>query len=298
MKPKRSQLTDALGMTHRNRVAPERRFVMRKVMLVLALLTTALAATATTPFAAAESTVDEEPGVIRTEERNCFETLDSRPVLLEQAEAYVPDRYTVRSFAAPPPPAWTGPPDARIAQVSFTDYVCESVAVNGHEAQPTIVSLGTVLVTRDEAPVTVVLWVGTNNPLLFARLTQLGVNAYFVPHSSVSESTDALGRRVIDVVVGGGPPQGLHHSRSITVLSAPPGPTRTSTGTFYHLGDRGEVVFTYANTLLPNGSANISIDVDPNSIADAVYGLTSFVFPAPRNFFQGGWDGTIELVSP
>jgi hypothetical protein len=270
---------------------------MRKVMLLLAVVTTALAAVATTPFAVAESTVDEEPGVIRTEERNCFETLDFRPVLLAQAEAYVPDQYTVRSFAAPPPPAWTGPPDARVAQVGFTDYVCESVAVNGHEAQPTIVSLGTVLVTRDGAAATLILWVGTNNPLLFARLSQLGVNAYFVPDSSVSESTDALGRRVIDVVVSGGSPEGLHHSRSITVLSAPPGETRTGIGTFFHLGSRGEVVFSYDNTLLPNGTANISIDVDPSSIADAVYGLTSFVFPAPRNFFQGGWDGTIELMS-
>lgn len=262
--------------------------------LVLLMGLVAFAATASAEPGAGAA-VDEHPGLIETEENNCFETNDRRPVLLAEAEAYVPDRYTVRSFPAPPPPAWLGTPGVATASVGFIDYVCESLSVNGHRPRPTIVSIGTVLVTRDNVNATYALWVGTDNPLLFARLRQLGVEAYFLPRSSYSETTNQLGQRVITVDYVGAGPTGLNYTRTITVLTTPAGPTSQSIGTMYHLGRKGEVRFRWLNTVLPTGTANVCFEVAPGSLPTE-YGITSFCYPAPRQFFRGSWTGTHELL--
>jgi hypothetical protein len=273
-------------------------------MLIAAAITSSLIvllAVAAAPAALAESetapTVDEHPGVIETQEDDCFETQDRRPVSLADAQAYVPERYTVRSFPAPPPPAWQGEPGVPVANAGFNDYVCTSLSVNGHTPQPTIVSLGTVLVSRDGINTTYALWVGTDNPTLYARLTELGVNAHFIPRSSTSETTNELQQREITVDHVGAGPGGLNYTRAITVLTTPPGPTAQSTGTMYHLGTNGEVRLSWLNTLLPTGTANVCFDTGPQSLPTR-YGITSFCFPTPRQFFLGSWTGTHELVDP
>jgi len=266
-----------------------------RVVALVSPLVVVLGLAAAGPAAFAVPPVDEHRGVIQTQENNCFETNDRRPVLLPQADAYVPDRYTVRSFPAPPPPAWLGTPGVPTASVGFIDYVCESLSVNGHRPRPTIVSIGTVLVTRDNANATYVLWVGTDNPLLFARLKQLGVKTYFIPRSSYGETTNELGQRVITVDYVGAGPTGLNYTRTITVLTTPVGPTSQSVGTFYHLGRNGEVRFRWLNTTLPTGTANVCFEVGPESIPTD-YGITSFCFPSPRPFFRGSWTGTHELL--
>lgn len=64
---------------------------------------------------------------IVTSEGDCFETGDRRPVALAQARAYVPERYDVRSSVITVgPPVWLGEPNALVADVGFTDYVCQA----------------------------------------------------------------------------------------------------------------------------------------------------------------------------
>ena len=260
------------------------------------LVLLALGATGVTPADAdTGATLDEHPGVIETEENDCFETNDRRPVLLADAESYVPDRYAVRSFPAPPPPAWQGTPGVPTASVGFIDYVCTSLSVDGHSPQPTIVSIGTVLVTRDNVNATYALWVGTDNPLLYAWLTQLGVNAYFIPRSSYSETTNQLQQREITVDHVGAGPTGLNYTRTITVLATPPGSASQSPGVMYHLGTTGEVKLTWLNTVLPAGMANVCFHTGPQS-TPAQYGITDFCYPTPRPFIRGSWTGTHEIV--
>ena len=266
----------------------------RRIAVLAAAVVVAACVTAR---ALADPSVDEHPGLVETQESNCFETNDRRPVLLAEADAYVPDRYTVRLFPAPAPPAWLGTPGVPTASVGFIDYVCESLSVNGHQAQPTLVSLGTVLVRRDNVNATYVLWVGSDNPLLVARLTQLGVETYFIPRSSVLESTNELGQREITVNYVGAGPTGLNYTRTITVKTTPSGPTSVGPGTFYHVGSKGEIVFSWLNTLFPTGTANVCLDVEPESVPDQ-YGITSFCFPPARPLFRGSWTGTFQLVEP
>lgn len=273
---------------------------MRKIAVLAACTVCSIGFAVAAGVAAAEPAegIDEHVGLIETEETNCFETQDRRPVLLAQAEEYVPDRYVVRATPAPPPPAWLGPTGVLVANVGFVDYVCESLSVNGHRGVPTIVSLGTVAVTRDGVNTDYILWVGTDNPLLFARLQQLGVEAYFIPRSTYSETIDEQGRRQITVNYIGAGEGGLNYTRTITVLTTPTGPQRTSVGRFYHLGSKGEVYFEYANTLEPNATANVCFDVAPGSLPTE-YGITNFpdlCFPAPRPLRRGSWTGTIRLL--
>jgi hypothetical protein len=235
-------------------------------------------------------------GTIRTEETNCFETGDRRPVLFAEVDAYVPDRYTVTPAVAPPPPAWTGAPGAIVGTVGFQDYVCEKLSVNGHAARPTIVSLGVVGVRRDGVSATYILWVGTDNPLLFARLHQLGVETFFIPQSAYTETKNLLGQREITVEYVARGPGGLDYTRNLVVTSAPALAPVPSTGTFYHLGSRGEVRFSYANLVDGAARASICFDVADDSLP-LDYGITDFCFPALRTFIRGSWTGTIELIS-
>jgi hypothetical protein len=273
---------------------------MRKIGLLIACTVCSIAVAVAAGAAAADppAGVDEHRGLIETEETNCFETADRRPVLWSQVDAYVPDTYQVTAAAAPPPPAWLGPADAVVANVGFTDYVCESVSVNGHRGVPTIVSMGTVAVTRNGVGTSYVLWVGTDNPLLYARLQQLGVEAYFIPRSSYSKTVNAEGQTQITVEYVGTGRSGLDYTRTITVLTDPPG-QRVSTGTFYHLGRFGEVRFVYANRLQTNATATVCFDLEPGSLPTE-YGITNFpagCFPSPRALIRGSWSGTIELLS-
>ena len=242
---------------------------------------------------------DEQPGFVRVDLSNCLGTRDARPVLLADAESYVPDRYRVDTVAtaAPPPPAWLGPPDARVVEFGFNDLVCESVSVAGHEPQPTIVSFGYARVTRDDIRTTYYLWIGTDNPLLFARLRALGVVAYFIPHSSYSETTNALGQRVITVNHVDEGPADLNYTRTITVVSEPTIPVG-GPGKAYQLGSRGEVAFTFDNHDQLSGRANVCFDAPEGSLPTR-YGITNFqslCFPTVRTFFIGDIGLEIERL--
>ena len=265
---------------------------MKKSILLAALAASMLAVV---PTARSTPDVDKRSDVLLTEETNCFETLDRRPVLLEHVRSYLPSRYEPRVGITPPPPAWTGPADAKVVSVGFLDFVCESISVDGLPGRPTIVSIGTVLMFREGVPEEYFLWFATDNPLQFARLQQLGVDAHFIPRSTYSETTDAQGRRQIQVDYVGNGPGGIDHSRTITVLTTPTGEPRTDTSTFYHLGSKGEVRFDYELLLEPNGTANVSFEVGEESLP-LHYGITSFEFPGIRTFFRGSWTGTIQLL--
>jgi len=245
--------------------------------------------------AADQPPVDEHQDHILTQEHDCFEIGDRRPVLFTEADAYVPDRYAVVPMAAPAPPAWTGAPGAIVASVGFQDYFCKGLSVNGHAELATIVSLGVVAVRRDGIPATYILWVGTDNPLLFARLQQVGVETFFIPQSTYLETTNQLGQREIVVGYVSRGPGGLDYTRVLTVVTEPPLAPISTIGTFYHLGTRGEVRFSYANLVDSAARARICFDVGDDSLP-IEYGITDFCFPAQRTFFRGSWQGKIELL--
>ena len=149
-----------------------------------------------------------------------------------------------------------------------------------------------------------VLWVGTDNPLLFARLQQLGVNVYFIPRSSYSEVTTlaADGTRRTEIVVNyaGNGPGGLDYTRTITATegTSPTPPDGPAAG-WYTLGTKGEVALSFINDFTSAGTATVCLDYAPNSIPTQ-YGLTEFTngscFPTLRAFIRGSWQGHWDLL--
>src|SRR5215203_3313027 len=111
------------------------RAVSSIVAALAALLAAAVAASPASPVISDAAKIDEHAGEIFTEETDCFETADRRPVPIELVRQYVPERYTPEVVPAPGPPVWPTPGEL-VGLVGFTDYVCESFSVNGHRPRP------------------------------------------------------------------------------------------------------------------------------------------------------------------
>jgi hypothetical protein len=244
-------------------------------------------------------------GEFFTDERDCFETVDRRPVPIDVVRGYVPGNYTPAVFVAPGPPAWPTPGE-QVGSVGFTDYVCKSFSVNGIDAGPTIVSMGVVVLTPTGVPPRrlYVLWVGTDNPLLFEAFQQLGVNAYFIPRSSYTEvtTTGTDGTRRTEIVVNyvGNEPGGLNYTRTIRATEgALATPSDGLAAGWYTLGSKGEVALSFLNDFTSAGTANVCLHYEPGSIPTQ-YGLTEFTngscFPTLRQFIRGSWQGHWDLL--
>lgn len=286
---------------------PQRAVAVTAAVVLLASFAAAVGASPASPVTRDGFKIDEHAGEIFTEEKDCFETADRRPVPIELVRQYVPDRYTPEVMTAPGPPVWPNPGEP-VGVVGFTDYVCESLSVNGHRPRPTIVSIGVVqFVARDGVARrgVYVLWVGTDNPLLFVRLRQLGVRTYFIPRSNYTETvkTSANGMSTTEIAVNyvGNGPGGLSYTRRISASEAvlPAPPDAVASGLF-HLGSKGEVNFTFFNHIEPIGRATVCIELELGSVPTQ-YGITGFptpgsCFPALRNFFRGDWEGHHFLV--
>lgn len=280
-----------------------RRAVAPAAVVALTALFSLAVASPASPITTDGVRIDEHAGETFTEENDCFETADRRPVPIELVRQYLPARYTPEVVAAPGPPAWPTPGQP-VGVVGFTDYVCNSFSVNGHKPRPTIVSMGVVsFIARGGAPERglYVLWVGTDNPLLFVRLRQLGVTTYFIPRSNYTETVSGANTTDIAVHYVGNGPDSLTYTRRITategVLPAPPdGPASG----WFHLGSKGEVAFTFFNHFQPFGRATVCLEFGPGSIPTQ-YGLTGFptpgsCFPTLRLFIRGTWEGHHFLV--
>lgn len=256
----------------------------RLVPLVLALAV--LLATAAPAAAQDAPAALPNDGVVATTEQGCFETGDRRPVPPAVAESYLPAGYELSLLGG-------------MANVGFVDYVCGALSVDGHEARPTIVSMGTVSVTRAGD---YLLWIGTDNPLHFARLQQLGVNVFFIPRSTVQVSTTSEGFLRLEVEYVGTGPGGLDYTRTITTRTATPptGTTTESAGLFWHEGSAGEVRVDFDNLTEPGWPSTVCFELAEGSLPLA-YGITEFptdpsCFPNARTLIRGSWDGTWTLT--
>jgi hypothetical protein len=284
------------------------RFWLALVIALVIGLAGIVAASAAPASTAEEDKVAEHAGEIFTEEQNCFETIDRRPVPIELVRSYVPAAYIPAAFTSPGPPVWPVAGQA-VGSVGFTDYVCESFSVNGHQPRPTIISMGVVVLDPAHAGVPprrlYVLWVGTDNPLLFARLQQLGVNVYFIPRSSYTQvattAPDGTPRTEIIVNYVGNGPGGLDYTRTITATEGvAPTPADGPASGWYHLGSKGEVALSFMNDFASAGTARVCLDYGLDSLPTQ-YGLTEFTdgtcFPTLRLFLRGSWEGHWELLN-
>ena len=299
------------AVVHRRTTTPERLFAAALAAAALLMVG---------PDSAHAQTQFEES--IVTQEADCVEPITRRPVPVHEASSYVPDGYVVRD-AAPP---------NQLALFAFVDYYCESLSVNGHAGRPTLVSMGIVNTTRvrDNAGADYVLWIGTTNPVHFAALRRLGVEAYFIPASSYTDVINPVtGRREITMdyrqrsrvpappmLDAAGPVlDGLNYSHDIVVAPSdspvppPPGSPATNRPGFWHLGNRGEVAISFNNAFAREPSGASFQITDSHCLAlqaaslPTSYGVTDitpFCFPngaIGRRLFRGSWTGQIGRVA-
>jgi hypothetical protein len=256
----------------------------RLIPLVLAVALLLVAASAAAAQEVPPAPPDDDVAV--TLEQDCHETGDRRPVAPALARSYLPEGYDLSLIGG-------------MANVGFVDYVCGALSIDGHRARPTIVSMGTVSVTREGD---YLLWIGTDNPLQFARLRQLGVNVFFIPRSTVEVSTTSEGFLQLRVEYVGNGPGGLDYTRTITTRTATPptGTTAESAGLFWHEGSKGEVRVDFANHTEPGWPSTVCFELADGSLP-LEYGITEFptepsCFPNARTLIRGSWEGTWALV--
>ena len=134
-----------------------------------------------------------------TDEQDCREANVSRAVLTSRLDPLVPDRYSLLQITA------------TASRLALTTYTCARVSVDGQPVaghdKPTTVTIGSAVVTHrdgEQLPTQqqYILWYGTDNPVLFAKLQQTGLPVSFLPGSSGTASSDE-GVTTIDWAIRG-----------------------------------------------------------------------------------------------
>ena len=309
-----------LSRSYRSRESDVRRWITPPERLFAVALAVAALLMVGSDGALAQTRFEES---IVTQEANCVEPITRRPVPVPRASAYVPDGYVVSDVSPP----------NQVALFAFVDYYCEALSVDGHAAEPTLVSMGIVNTTRvrDNTGADYVLWIGTTNPMHFAALRRLGVEAYFIPASSYTDEINPVtGKREIamnyrqrsrvpapPMLAAAGPVlDGLNYSHDIVVAPSespvppPPGSPSMNRAGFWHVGEKGEVAISFNNALArePTGANFQVTDSHCLTLATAslptVYGLTDltpFCFPNGafgRRLSRGSWTGEIGRIAP
>lgn len=265
---------------------PALRLAVLGFLLVLVLAPAASAQT--------EDTTATPPGrdvFASVDESNCYEALVPRTARWEEANALVPDNYTVTNTAA------SGLP--KTARLRITDTHCEEVSVNGHPpVRDTTTSYASIQIeARDNEPAvghTYLITIVTDNPVLFAHYRAADLPVSFSPRTGSSEffNADGTTSMVQWNVVGGG----LTHTLTASP-TAPTGPVAPSAGTWWFDGKHGDLRLAFTNLATTPSPARLTADfTQASAIADL---FTTEAAKTPNAIFPGGysrgsWTGVLE----
>jgi len=226
--------------------------------------------------------------LLETQETDCIEVPFFRLGSTEAVREIVPSNYTVREVRP-----------GNVA-LTFIEYHCESITVDGKHSLPTTVTLGSVpIVSRDGEPLSgtgYVLWLGTDNPILAARYRQLGIPAEFVPHSSFTftqENVPGVGSKVRFDLIG----DRLDHAVESLVITEPAqGPIRHAQGgVFVYEGNEGWARLSFFNDVRPPGAATTSATIEPTSEIASLL-ASPLTFTGRTQYIRGDWTGTTQLL--
>lgn len=226
----------------------------------------------------------KQASMLRTSEVGCYEFNEIARVPIANLRTAVPAGYTVRP----------GTLDPTVGFITFVDYACESLTVNGFTwPHRTLVTMGlAVLSARNGVPGLpyYILWHATNNPHLANALRKLGIPSHTISATDQVITIDATHSR-IEMRYRGAQ---VDHERSAEVVE-PQGPIEQSTsGLFYHLGERGEVLLTYANRVRSTRTARTQVSVDDKSYLAAL-GVPATLVVSNTMFIRGDWNGAATL---
>ena len=259
---------------------------IKRTLVALGLVAAGLTLTTTAPAAAEDLPSTAE---VTTDEQDCHETNIARAVLTSELDPLVPDRYTL---------VQVGPIASRFF---VTTYTCSQVSVDGQpvvgHAKPTTVTIGSAAVlTRDGQPLPsqqqYIVWYGTDNPVLFAKLQQTGLPVSFLPGSSTT-ITSAGATTTVEWAIRGA---GLDYDEK-AVGTEPATAPQASTSTWWHDGPKGDLRITYTN-LLAASSAVITADFRSNELLSQIIALPNLlqINGVPFGYIRGSWTSQVSFV--
>jgi hypothetical protein len=223
-----------------------------------------------------------------TEEADCYEVTIVRSARLAEAQALVPDRYTLRQ------------PSPTTARLWIFNIHCASVSVDGlppvRDATTTYV--GFEVTARDGVPTSFLYLtaIATDNPLLLARYRAAGLPAKLDARAQSSQSLSASGIPTVEWTFTR---DDLNYSVRAE-QAGPLGVTRASTVYYWFDGNRGDVRLKFENLTTAASAVRIFADF---SEADAITSLlTEERFEIingslfTSNYIRGSWTGAVELL--
>jgi len=259
----------------------------RRVVVAVALAAAGLILA--TPMAAAADPLPPPPAVTM-DEQDCLETSVARAVLTSKIDPLVPDRYALANL------------NANASRFIVTTYTCSQVSVEGQPVaghdKPTTVTIGTApVISRDgeqfPSQEQYIIWYGTDNPVLFAKLQQTGLPVSFLPRSSTTITSDN-GITTVDWAIRGAE---LNYDER-AVWTEQTTELVTPTTTWWHDGPKGDLRITYDNRFMRSTAVLTADFTDNDLLSDLIAQPTLLnINQVPFPFVRGSWSSQVSFVS-
>ena len=231
--------------------------------------------------------------LLETVESDCYEIPIPRAVKWIPARALVPERYEPLGIVAAEP----------ATRLRMWDIVCNDFSVDGQRHAPTTqTSMAAIqLATRDGVPVVesyYLLYLNTDNPVLAARLRQLGLPAQFEPGLSSSVSDPSSTPYKVAFAVPG------ENTYTVSAVAATaPAPVPVSPANpfrLYHEGAAGEVVYSITNRELAAAPAMVTADYRQHPLLVSLIAqdrLLQINAPFAVGTARGSWTATVTHLN-
>jgi hypothetical protein len=264
---------------------------LTRILVAFGLAATVLTLTAVPAIA-------EDPtstvAAVTTNEQDCHESSVTRAVLTSKLRELVPARYTL---------VQVGPVASRFI---VTTYTCSQVSVDGQPVvgndKPTTVTIGSAAVSaRDgvSAPSQYILWYGTDNPVLFAKLHQTGLPVSFLPRADATITDNGTTHTVRWALRGAGLDYDLTATNGPEPATDPATGPVTGTTRWWYDGPEGDLLITYTNRIA-TANAPVTADFTGNEMLGApgnlvaqtsLLQISGVAFP----YVRGSWASTVEF---
>lgn len=280
-----------------------------RTLAALGLAATALAVATTSPATAeddpttatTEAVTDVGTAAVTTNEQDCHETNIARAVSAALLRDLVPARY---DLLAPNPAVPT------TGRITVLTYTCFGVSVDGQPVvgrdKPTTVTIGTAAVkARDGVTLAAtpsanaqqyILWYGTDNPVLFAKLQQTGLPVHFL-RPSTGTTTDFTSTGTSNTLAWDIRWPGLDYTQSVTgpEPTVDPATRPATTSTFWFDGPQGDLSVTYTNHTIST-NAPVTADFRANDVLQPrVLNQGLLVINGSFPYIRGGWTSAVKV---
>lgn len=220
---------------------------------------------------------------------DCYEIAVFRAASLSALRAAVPARYGLFFPEGSPSP-----------RLTVIDASCVTSVDDQRRERRSVVTLGLAALTSRDGVATpnssYVLWLGTDDAVLAARLRQVGLPAEFLPGSSSTDQPVEGGSTIGFEFVG----DGLDHDLTMTVVEPPPAILPPGTPfTAYYDGPRGDIRLRDVNALTAATEAKIFADLTGIEVLQPLLALPRLATLSGgtfRTFSRGGWTRTVERL--